>query len=102
MNNAKYALRIYNAKLLMSYVFVFWLVNDIVELELFFFCIHIFQWKGQIGQNMSSKINDILRRYHICIKVDSQRQCYKLFMSSFFVVWLVDDIVELELSFFSF
>ena len=51
---------------------------------------------------MSSKINDILRRYHICIKVDSQRQCYKLFMSSFFVVWLVDDIVELELSFFSF
>ena len=49
---------------------------------------------------MSSKINDILRRYHICIKVDSQRQCYKLFMSSFFVVWLVNDIVELELSFF--
>ena len=47
---------------------------------------------------MSSKIYNILPRYHICIKVDKQRKCYKHFVSSFFVVWLINDIVELELS----
>ena len=68
MNKTKYVLGIYNAKcykLLMSSVFVVWLVNDINELELlffvFFFCNNIFHQKGQIGQNMSSKIYKILR-----------------------------------------
>ena len=39
LNTTKYVLGIYNAKsykLLMSYVFVVWLVNDINELELSF------------------------------------------------------------------
>ena len=79
---------------------------------------------------MSSKIYNILRRYHIYIKPDNQRKCsnlnwlifikflsmemmnktryvleiynakcYKLLMSSVFVVWLLNDINELELSF---
>ena len=42
MNKTKYALGIYNAKcykLLMSSVFVAWLVNDINELELYFWVI---------------------------------------------------------------
>ena len=48
-------------KYLTSSVFVDWLVNDIVELELSF-CINIFHWKGQIEQNMSLKSYNILRR----------------------------------------
>ena len=42
MNMTKYVLRIYNAKcykLLISSIFMFWLVNDINELELSFFVI---------------------------------------------------------------
>ena len=65
LNKTKYVLGIYNAtcyKPIMSSVFVIWLVNDINELELsFFFCNNIFHRKGQIGQNMSSKIYNILR-----------------------------------------
>ena len=63
MNKTKYVLGIYNARcynLLMSSVFVVWLVNDINELELYFFCNNIFHQKGQKGQNMSSKIYNIL------------------------------------------
>ena len=51
----------------MGSVFVVLLVNDIVELEQSF-CINIFHWKEQIGQNMSVKNYNILRRYHIYIK----------------------------------
>ena len=65
LKKTKYVLGIYNAKcykLFMSSVFVVWLVNDIVKLELsFFFCNNIFHQKGQIGQNVSSKIYNILR-----------------------------------------
>ena len=64
MNKTKYALGIYNAKCykhLMSSVFVVWLLNDINELELSFFSNKIFHQKGQIGQNMSIKIYNILR-----------------------------------------
>ena len=60
-------------KLLTSSVFVVWLVNNIVELEVFFCCYNVFHWKGPIGPNMSSKIY-ILRQYHICIKFDNQRK----------------------------
>ena len=49
-------------------------VNDIVELELSFFCNNVFHWKGPIGPNMSSKIYNILCQYHICIKFDKQRK----------------------------
>ena len=45
MNKTKYVLGIYNAKcykLLMSSVFVVWLLNDINELELSFFVIKSF------------------------------------------------------------
>ena len=48
-------------------------VNDIVELELSF-CNNIFHQKGQTGQNMSSKIYNILRQYQFCIKFDNQRK----------------------------
>ena len=61
-------------KLLRSSVFVDWLVNDINELELFVFCNNIFHKKLQIGQNMSSKIYNILRRYHIFVHFDIQRK----------------------------
>ena len=66
MNKTQYVLGINSAKcykLLMSSVFVVGLLNDINELELsfFFFCNNIFHQKGQIGQNMSSKIYNILR-----------------------------------------
>ena len=60
-------------KLLTSSVFVVRFVNDIVELELSL-CNNDFRWKGPIGPNMSSKIYNILRRYHICIKSDNQRK----------------------------
>ena len=56
MNKTKYVLGIYNAKCykhLMSSVFVVWLLNDINELELSFFC-NIFHQKGKIVQTMSS------------------------------------------------
>ena len=43
---------------------------------------------------MCSNIYNILRRYHICVKCDN-----KTFYELFFVVWLVNGIVELELSF---
>ena len=45
MNQTKYVLGIYNAKcdkLFMSSVFVVWLLNDINELELSFFCNNIY------------------------------------------------------------
>ena len=45
LNKTKYVLGIYNAKcskLLMSSIFVVWLVNDINELELSFFVIIFF------------------------------------------------------------
>ena len=77
MNKTKYVLGIYNAKcykLLMSSVFVVWLLNDINELELCFFCNNIFHQKEQIGQNMSSKIYNILRWYHIFVHFDIQRK----------------------------
>ena len=63
-NKTKYVIEIYNAKcykLLMSSVFVVWLVNDINELRTVFSCYKIFHQKGQIGQNMSLKIYNILR-----------------------------------------
>ena len=64
MNKTKYVLGIYNAKCykpLMSSVFVVWLLNDINEFDLSFFCNKIFHQKGQIGQNLSLKIYNILR-----------------------------------------
>ena len=76
MNKTKYVLGIYNAKcykLLMSSIFVVWLLNDINELELFFFN-KIFHQKGQIGQNMSLKIYNILRWYHTFVHFDIQRK----------------------------
>ena len=90
------------------------------------FCNNVFHWKGPIGPNMSSKIYNILRRYHICIKSDIfepklayfdkylsmkrmnetkyvlgiyNAKCFKLLMSSVFVVLLANDINVLELSF---
>ena len=77
MNKTEYVLGIYKTKcykLLMSSVFVVWLLNDINELELSFFCNNIFHQKGQIGQNMSSKIYNILRWYHIFVHFDIQRK----------------------------
>ena len=50
MNKTEYVLGIYNAKcykLLISSVFVVWLVNDINELELSFFVIIYFIRKGK-------------------------------------------------------
>ena len=76
MNKTKYVLGIYNAKcykLLMSAVFVVWLLNDINELELSF-CNKIFHQKGQIGQNMSLEIYNILRLYHTFVHFDIQRK----------------------------
>ena len=67
MNIANCVKRIYNEKLLMSCVFVVWFVNDIVKL-----LVGIFHWEGELGQNVSSKVYNILRRYHICIKFDNQ------------------------------
>ena len=52
MNNAKYILGIYKAKcnnLLMSSVFVVWLVNYIVELELSFMYTYL-SLEGEIGK----------------------------------------------------
>ena len=40
---------------------MFKFVNEIVELELSFFCNNIFHLKVQIEQNISSKIYNILR-----------------------------------------
>ena len=48
---------------------------------------------------MSSKIYNILRRYHILYILTFNAKCCKLFTSSVFVVRFVNDIVELELSF---
>ena len=53
---------------------------------------------------MSSKLYNILRRYHNFITFDIQRckvyiQCCKLLTSSVFVLRFVNNIVELELSF---
>ena len=64
MNKTIYVLGIYNAKcykLSMSSVFMVWLVNDINELKLSFFCNKIFHQKEQIEQNMCLKIYNILR-----------------------------------------
>ena len=49
---------------------------------------------------MSSKIYNILRQYHICIKLTINAKCCKLLMSSFFVVWLVNEIFESKLAYF--
>ena len=57
----------------MSSVSVDWLENDINELELSF-CNNIFHKKLQIGQNMSSIIYNVLRRYHIFVHFDIQRK----------------------------
>ena len=43
-----------------------WHVNEVFELKTVFF-INIFHWKGQIGQNISSKIYNFLRQYYSCI-----------------------------------
>ena len=83
----------------MSSVSVDWLENDINEPELSF-CNNIFHKKLQIGQNMSSIINNVLRRYHIFLHLTFNAKCCKLLTRSFFVVRFVNDIVELELSFF--
>ena len=48
---------------------------------------------------MSSKIYNILRRYHICIKFDNAK-CCNFLMSSFFVVWHVNEIFEPKLAYF--
>ena len=44
------------------------------------FCNNVFHWKGPIGPNMSPKIYNILRQYHICIKFDNQRKMFVLFV----------------------
>ena len=49
---------------------------------------------------MSFKIYNILRRYHIYINLTNNAKCCKLLMCSVFVVWLANDIVEFEQSFF--
>ena len=87
-------------KLLMSSVFVVWLVNGIVEPELCFLCVNIVHCNGQIGQNMSSKFYNILRRYHTCIKFDNQRKMLLTFDEFFFVVWHVNEIFESKLAYF--
>ena len=77
MNKTKYVLGIYNAKcykLLMSSVFVVWLLNDINELELSFFVIISFNRKDKQGKNMSLKIYNILRWYHTFVHFDIQRK----------------------------
>ena len=76
LDKTKYVLGIYNTKCykhLMSSVLVAWLVNHINELELSV-CNNFFHWKGPIGPNMSSKINNIMLQYHICIKFDNKRK----------------------------
>ena len=64
------------------------------------FCKNVFHWKGPKGPNMSSKIYNILRRYHICIKSDNQRKMLLLFNEFFFVVWHVNEIFEPKLTYF--
>ena len=59
------------------------------------FCNNIFHEKVQIGQNMSSKIYRILRRY-----LTNNANCCNFYMSSFFVVWHVNEIFEPKLAYF--
>ena len=69
INKTKYVLGIYKAKcykLLMSSVFVVWLLNDINELELSFFCNKIFHQKGQIGKNMPKNLQHFALISHFC------------------------------------
>ena len=51
---------------------------------------------------MSSKIYNILRQYHICIKLNLtiNAKCCKLLMSSFFGVWHVHEIFKHKLAYF--
>ena len=99
MNKTKYVLGIYNAKcykLLMSSVFVVWLVNDINELELSPFVIIFFIRKDKKGKICLKKFTKF------CVDITDltfNAKCCKLLTSSVFVVRYVNDIVELELSF---
>ena len=102
MNKTECVLGICNAKcynFLMSSVFVVWLVNDIKQLELSFFCNNIFHWKGQMGKICLQKFTtfcvDITFWYILTVNA----KCCKHLTSSVFVVRFVNDIVELELSF---
>ena len=77
LNKTKYVLEIYKAKcykLLMSSVFVVWLLNEINELELSFFVILSFNRKDKKGKICLQKNNNILRWYHIFVHFDIQRK----------------------------
>ena len=57
----------------MSSVFVDWLVNDIVELELSFLYKYLSLERTK-GAKFVFQIYNILRRYQFCIKFDNQRK----------------------------
>ena len=64
--------------------FVVWHVHDIFEPKLASF-------KKYLSMAMMNKTECVFGIY--------KAKCYKLIMSSVFVIWLVNDINELELSF---
>ena len=64
----------------MSSFFVVWHVHEIFEPKL------------ALSMEMMNKTEYVLGIYNA--------KCYKLLMSSVFVIWLLNDINELELSFF--
>ena len=66
----------------MFFFFEVWHVHDIVNLASF---------HNYLSMEMLNKTE--------CVLVIYNAKCYKLLMSSVFVVWLVNDINELELSF---
>ena len=96
MNKTEYVLGIYNAKcykLLMSSVFVVWLVNDINELELSFFVIIPFIRKDKQGKICLQKFTTFCVDITFWYILTFNAKCCKLLTSSVFVVRFVNDIV---------
>ena len=84
----------------MSCVFVVWLVNDINELELSFFVIISFIRKDKYGKISLQKFTTFCVDITFLYSLTFNAKCCKLLTSSVFVFRFVNDIVELELSFF--
>ena len=78
MHKTKYLLGIYNAKcykLLMSSVFVVWLVREIFEPKLAYFHKYLsMEMMNKTEYVLGISNANILRQYHICIKFDNQRK----------------------------
>ena len=77
MNKTKYVLGIYNAKcykLLMSSVFVVWLVNDTNELALSFFVIISFIRKDKKGKICLQKFTTFCVDITFFVHLDIQRK----------------------------